>query len=155
MAAVSGTSEVETVLANYGRGRENLIPILQDVQDLTGYLSEDMVVRIAKFLGLSENDVYGVATFYAQFRFEPVGKHMVKVCRGTACHVRGSSHILENVEKKLGICPKQTTEDMKFSLEQVACFGSCALAPVVVVDDKVHARMSAKKAEKLIDDIQD
>ncbi len=147
-------SEVESVLSTYDRGRSNLIPILQDVQDKLGYLPESAVLRIAQFLDLSENDVYGVATFYAQFRFQPVGKHMVKVCRGTACHVRGSAQILESVEKKLGIAPKETTPDLEYSLEQVACFGACALAPVVVIDDQVSARMSPKKAEKLIEEIE-
>jgi len=147
-------SKVESVLSNYDRGRSNLIPILQDVQGELGYLPEEAVDRIAEFLGLSANDVYGVATFYAQFRFTPVGRHMVRVCRGTACHVRGSERILDTVSDKLGIKPRETTADLEYSLEQVACFGACALAPVVVVDDKVHARMSAKKAEQLIEEIE-
>jgi NADH-quinone oxidoreductase subunit E len=154
MTSVPGTSEVEAVLATYDRGRESLIPILQDIQDKLGYLPEDALERIAEFLNLSPNDVFGVATFYAQFRFQPVGKHMIKVCRGTACHVRGSATIMDAVSKKLGIAPRETTHDLEFTLEQVACFGSCALAPVVVMDDKVHARMSPRKAEKIIGDTE-
>lgn len=143
---------VESVLSKYDRRRENLIPILQDVQEEMGFLSEDAVNRIAEFLDLSANDVFGVATFYAQFRFHPPGKHHVKVCQGTACHVRGGLLILEAVVRKLGINPGETTEDLNFSLERVACFGSCALAPVVVIDDKVHARLTPKKTEKLIEE---
>lgn len=143
--------EVEKVLAGYDRKRDNLIPILQDVQEKAGYLSERAVSRIAEYLALSENDVFGVATFYAQFRFHPPGEHHIKVCQGTACHVRGSGLIMEAVTRKLGIVSGETTPDRKFSLERVACFGSCALAPVVVVDGKVYGRMTPKKTEKLIE----
>lgn len=151
MAAVSVKQEVDAVLSNYDRRRENLIPILQDVQDRTSFLAPEAVELIAEFLGLSENDVFGVATFYTQFRFHPPGEHHIRVCQGTACHVRGSGLILEAVTRRLGITPGETTGDGKFSLERVACFGSCALAPVVVVDQKVYGRMSSKKTEKLIE----
>lgn len=148
----TANGDIETVLGGYSRQRENLIPILQDVQDKLSYLSPEAVGRIADHLGLSENDVYGVATFYAQFRFHPPGKHHIKVCQGTACHVRGSGLILESVTRRLGIRSGETTEDREFSLERVACFGSCALAPVVVLDDKVYGRMTPKRTEKLIKD---
>lgn len=150
MAHVS--QDIQPVLAGYDRSRENLIPILQDVQDHLSFLSPEAVKSIADYLGLSENDVYGVATFYAQFRFHPPGKHHIKVCQGTACHVRGSGLILEAVTRRIGITSGETTEDRQFSLERVACFGSCALAPVVVVDDRVYGRMTPKKTEKLIED---
>jgi NADH:ubiquinone oxidoreductase subunit E len=152
MVATNGA--IESVLAGYDRRRENLIPILQDVQDVCAFLSPEAVGRIADHLGLSENDVYGVATFYAQFRFHPPGRHHIKVCQGTACHVRGGGLILESVTRRLGISSGETTEDQEFSLERVACFGSCALAPVVVIDEKVHGRMTPKKTEKLIKDDQ-
>ncbi|NTU48022.1 MAG: NADH-quinone oxidoreductase subunit NuoE [Syntrophobacteraceae bacterium] len=151
MNAGSTNGAIEDVLARYDQGRDNLIPILQDVQDCLSYLSPEAVERIARHLGLSENDVFGVATFYAQFRFHPPGKHHVKVCQGTACHVRGSGLILESVVRRLGIAAGETTEDGNFSLERVACFGSCALAPVVVVDERVYGRMTARKTEKLIE----
>jgi NADH:ubiquinone oxidoreductase subunit E len=151
MNAGSTNGAMEDVLARYDQGRDNLIPILQDVQDCLSYLSPEAVERIARHLGLSENDVFGVATFYAQFRFHPPGKHHVKVCQGTACHVRGSGLILESVVRRLGIAAGETTEDGNFSLERVACFGSCALAPVVVVDERVYGRMTARKTEKLIE----
>jgi len=146
--------EVDRTLAAYDKGRQNLIPILQDVQDKLGYLPEEAVNRIAEYLNLSPNDIFGVATFYAQFRFAPIGRNHIKVCRGTACHVRGSSLIMEKVVSNLGISPGETTADRQFSLEKVACFGSCALAPVVVVNDKVYGRMSAKKTEQIIEDLK-
>jgi len=120
------------------------------VQDALGYLPEEAISEIAQFLRLSEGEVYGVASFYAQFRFERQGEHTIKVCQGTACHVRGGRRILEAVERELGIQPGETTEDYKFSLERVACFGSCALAPVVVVDKTVYGRMTTAKARKIL-----
>lgn len=144
-------AEVGEVLAGHSRARQDLIPILQDVQDRVGFLPPEAIGRIAESLDLSENDVFGVATFYSQFRFHAPGKHHIKVCRGTACHVRRSNLILERLSQKLGISPGETTEDREFSLETVACFGSCALAPVVVVNDKVYGRMNARKMEKLMD----
>lgn len=143
--------ELQEVFKSHSRFRENLIPILQEIQDRKAYLSPEAVGQVADFLGLSENDVYGVATFYAQFRFHPPGRHHIKVCEGTACHVRGSRLIVEAVTRKIGIVPGETTTDQEFSLERVACFGSCALAPVVVLDDKVYGRMTTRKMQKLIE----
>lgn len=143
---------LEAILANFGRERDNLIPLLQEVQERFHYLSPEAVQAVADHLELSENDVYGVATFYAQFRFVPPGLHHIKVCEGTACHVRGSDRILDAINRSTGLKPGQTSDDGTFSLERVACFGSCALAPVVVVDDKVYGRMTAAKTNKLIED---
>jgi NADH-quinone oxidoreductase subunit E len=140
------------ILGEYGKERENLIPMLQEIQDRFLYLSPEAVQAVADHLELSENDVYGVATFYAQFRFVPPGLHHIKVCEGTACHVRGSDRILDAISRSTGLEPGQTSDDGAFSLERVACFGSCALAPVVVVDDKVYGRMTAAKTNKLIED---
>jgi NADH-quinone oxidoreductase subunit E len=131
-----------------------LIPILQDVQKVLGYVPREAMREIARFLNLPESTVYGVVTFYAQFYLTRQGKHRIKVCRGTACHVRGSARIMEVVKKKLGIKPGETTPDYRFSLERVACFGSCALAPVMVVDGKVHGRMTPQKAEKILDQMR-
>lgn len=139
------------ILAEYGRERDNLIPLLQEVQDRYSFLSPDAVRQVAEHLELSENDVYGVATFYAQFRFTPPGLHHVRVCQGTACHVRGSGMIVDAISRATGIEPGQTSADGKYSLERVACFGSCALAPVVVLDDKVYGRMTAARTQKLIE----
>ncbi|SDB18367.1 NADH-quinone oxidoreductase subunit E [Desulfonatronum thiosulfatophilum] len=142
------------VLKKYDQGRENLIPMLQEIQDRMSFLSPEAVAMAAEHLGLSENDVYGVATFYAQFRFHPPGRHRIKVCQGTACHVRGGGLVLDAIVRKIGISPGETSEDKNFSLERVACFGSCALPPVVVVDDKVYGKMTARKTEKLIEDLE-
>ena len=138
------------LLSPYKGQRGALIPILQKVQEKLGYLTQEAVSEVAKFTGISENEIYGVASFYAQFRFTRPGDHGVRVCLGTACHVRGGSRIMDTAENKLGIEPGGTTEDYKFSLERVACFGACALAPVMVVDAKVYGRMTPAKAKEIL-----
>lgn len=139
------------ILAKYPRGdRGFLIPILQEVQESHGYVSPDVIDEIGAFTGVSPGEIFGVASFYAHFRFTKPGKHTIKVCRGTACHVRGSERILELVERELKVKAGQTTADELFSLERIACFGCCALAPVVVVDKDVHGRMSSTKARRLL-----
>ena len=144
--------ELREVFENYDGKRDELIPVLQDVQEKLGYLPREALASVSRFLNLSESVVFGVTTFYAQFYLTRQGKHKVKVCRGTACHVRGGGRIMQAVRRKLGIKPGETTDDYEFSLERVACFGSCALAPVVVIDNKVHGRMTTQKAEKLIEE---
>ncbi len=138
------------VLAPYRGQRGALIPVLQKAQEDIGYLPEEAISEIANFLGLTKNEVYGVASFYAQFRFERQGEHRVKVCQGTACYVQGGRRILETVERELGIQPGETGEDYKFSLERVACVGCCALAPVMIVDDTVNAKMTIEKSKKIL-----
>ena len=138
------------ILEPYRGHKEALIPVLQKVQGELGYLPEEAVTEIAHFLRISRSQIYGVASFYAQFRFERQGEHTVKVCQGTACHVRGGRRILETVMQQLGIQPGGTTEDYKFSLERVACFGSCALAPVMVVNKTVYGRMNSTKAREVL-----
>ncbi len=108
------------------------------------------MLKVAKFLRLPESTVFGVSTFYAQFKFSPTGRKKVRLCRGTACHVRGAPRILDEVEKHLGIKPGETTDDLEHSLETIACFGSCALAPVIVVDDNVYGRMTPKKVAQIL-----
>ena len=141
---------LQPILEPYRGHKESLIPVLQKVQGELGYLPEEAVSEIAHFLGLSKSEIYGVASFYAQFRFERQGEHTVKVCQGTACHVRGGRRIMEAVIQQLGIKPGGTTEDYKFSLERVACFGSCALAPVMVADKTVYGRMTTVKAREVL-----
>lgn len=142
---------VEHILVRYPRrDRGFLIPILQEIQDFYGHISPDAVDQIGDFTGVSPGEIFGVASFYSQFRFTKPGRHTVKVCQGTACHVRGSGRILDLMERQLEIKPGETTPDEQFSLERVACFGCCALAPVVVVDKDVHGRMSSTKAQKLL-----
>ncbi len=130
-----------------------LIPVLQFVQTEAGYLPPEAMAATAEFLGVSESNVYGVASFYTQFYFEPRGRNIITVCRGTACHVRGSATILQDIEKRLGISAGGTTPDMNFSIETVACFGSCALAPVVVANTTVHGRQSSSSANRIVDQL--
>ena len=133
---------IDSVLDRYpSRNRNVLIPILQDVQGAQGYLSREAVIRIGRHLDLPVSKIYGVATFYNQFRFEPKGRFHIQVCRGTACHVRGSARLLDTLCRDLGIRPGQTTRDGLFSIEVVACIGVCGLSPVISVNGEFHARV--------------
>jgi NADH:ubiquinone oxidoreductase subunit E len=147
--------EVEKQLIEILRGYEgrpdDLIPMLQESQRVLGYLPEWALLEISHLTGLRSAKVFGVATFYAQFRLSPIGKHMIRVCRGTACHVRGSNRILKEIQSRLHVAPGETTKDRLFTLETVACFGSCALAPVLVVDETVYGRMNPSKAMAILD----
>ena len=125
--------------------KNDLISILQKVQEEFGYLPQDQIHQISKHLRISMSKIYGVATFYAQFRFTKLPRHIIKVCLGTACHVRAGEKILGVLERELNIACGETTSDYRFGLERVACFGCCALAPVVVVDNKVYSRMTPEK----------
>ena len=144
------SNQVKEAVAQFASDRGNLIPILQKAQEVERYLSPEAVTEISHFLGITENDIYSVASFYAQFRFTRPGDHTVKVCLGTACHVRGGERILDGVERELNIQPGQTTDDFKFSLERVACFGCCALAPVMVVDQDVYSRMTPARVKEVL-----
>jgi NADH-quinone oxidoreductase subunit E len=141
-------------LKEFAATPDQLIPMLQYAQVRMGYLAPEAMAAIAEYLRLPMSHVYGVATFYAQFRFRPLGKNRLTVCRGTACHVRGSARLVDEIERVLNIKAGETTPDMMFSIETVACLGSCALAPAVVVNDKVHGKMNARKLEKLIADLR-
>jgi NADH-quinone oxidoreductase subunit E len=142
---------IEKIMSEHpGAGRDALIPILQETQEKLGYLPREAVVLIGGALGLSVSKIYGVATFYNQFRFEPVGRYHVQICRGTACHVKGSLKLLEKTKRELGIESGKTTRDGLFSLEIVACMGACALAPVISINGEIHARVSPDDAARLI-----
>lgn len=143
-------SGIKDILKRHPANRGSLIPILQDIQEDLGYLSEEAVEELALLMDISSNEIYGVATFYTQFRFSPPGQHSIQSCQGTACHVRGGQQILKELEQRLGIAAGQTTTDGRFDLERLACLGCCALAPVVAVDGKVHARMTAKKIPSVL-----
>jgi NADH-quinone oxidoreductase subunit E len=134
----------------FEKQRGNLIPILQMVQNKLAYLPPEALKMVAQHLNVPESEVYGVATFYNQFRFHPPGKHPIKVCLGTACHVRAGDIILENFERKLEISDGETTPDREFSIERVACVGCCALAPVAIIDETVHGHMAPSKVEGLL-----
>lgn len=145
---------VENILRKYEKEKFNLISILQEIQTVNGYISEDAIKLISEYLDISESEIYGVATFYTQFKFTKPGKHIIKICVGTACHVRNSKQLIDETKKELGIAPGQTTDDYKFSLETIACFGSCALAPVVVIDENVFGKMTPQKIKKIFEDFK-
>ena len=143
-------SGLTQILSSYGGERGALVPILQQIQEKLGYLPEAAMLEVARHLGVDEATVYSVATFYAQFKLVPTGRHQVKVCCGTACHVRGGPKILEAAERELGIEPGGTTADMEYSLDRVACFGCCALAPVVKVGEQVYGKMRPKEVTDIL-----
>jgi NADH-quinone oxidoreductase subunit E len=138
------------IFSKFKGTKDELIPVMESVQDEFGYLSRDAMQEISKFLRVPESNVYGVATFYALFRLAPRGKKMVSVCRGTACHVRGGAKILQEVEKRLGIKAGETSKDLEYSLETISCFGSCALAPVMVNNKEVFGRMTPAKVGQIL-----
>jgi NADH-quinone oxidoreductase subunit E len=141
---------LDEVFASYAGDKAELIPILQQVQQALGYLPEEAMREIAHFTRVPESTLYGVATFYAQFKFVPMGRNVIKVCRGTGCYVKGAPRLLDEVEKVLGIADGQTTPDLEYTLETVACFGSCALAPVVLFNGKVHGSMTPEKVRAML-----
>jgi len=130
------------ILAQYGNQKGAVIPILQHVQDAYGYLPKEILAVISKRTGIPLTRLIGVATFYAQFRLTRRGKHLIRVCDGTACHVRGAPKVIERVESDLGVAPGATSADYEYTMEIVYCLGSCGLAPVAVVDDRVHGRLT-------------
>jgi len=146
--------EINGIFSGF-KGRENeLIPILQEVQTKFGYLSKEAMSDISKFTGVPESRVYSVATFYTQFRFTPIGKYHVMLCRGTACHVRGAERIQEEVEKQLNVKEGETTPDMLFSLETVACIGACGVAPNMVINKGTYSRLTQRKMSDIINGIR-
>jgi NADH-quinone oxidoreductase subunit E len=144
--------QLRTILPDQPAGKEALIPLLQQVQGALGYVPEDAVYLISEKSSVPASEVFGVLTFYAQFRLVPQGRNVIRVCRGTACHVRGGSAVRRALEKTLGIQPGETTADMEYSLETVACIGACALAPTMTINDQVHGQMNAKKVEEMFAD---
>ncbi len=154
-AGPPGEKEIAVVVADVLRSftgdKAELIPILQQVQHKLGYLPQSAIRAIAAFLKVPESTAYGVATFYAQFKFVPSGRNNVRVCRGTACHVKGGDRVLKEVERHLGIKEGQNTPDLEFSIETVACIGACALAPNMVVNDKIYGNMNPRKVADILD----
>jgi NADH-quinone oxidoreductase E subunit len=145
-------TDIEEIIGKYsGQKRDSLIPLLQDIQEEVGYISEDSIVRVGKLLGLPASKIYGVATFYNQFRFLAPGKYHIQVCRGTACHVLGSVTVLEEIEKILKIKSGQTTIDKLFSIEVVACIGACGLAPVIAINGEFYAKVTPQSLKDIID----
>jgi NADH-quinone oxidoreductase subunit E len=145
--------QIREILAPFQGRQVVLIPALQAVQEKFGYLPKAAIEEIGRVAGISQNVVYGVASFYSQFRFTKPGEHMIKICLGTACHVRGASSLVESLERDLHIATGKTTPDGKFSLEEVRCFGSCALAPVIVVDSQVYGNVTTTKTKEILDEV--
>ncbi len=157
MSATSQTSVRKALKEMQSRlpaKRSSLIPALQVVQENLGWIPNEALAGIGEYLRIPASEVWGTASFYAQFRFSPVGRNIVTVCRGTACHVRGSAKILKDLEKKMGITAGETTADLSYTLQQVACFGSCALAPVVVANGKVYGRQTSAITEQLLEKLK-
>ncbi len=145
------TVDYDEIFSGYSGDEGDLIPLLQRVQEKTGYLMDESISRVSRFLKISENQIFGVASFYSQFRFTPPGRNSIKVCLGTACHVKGGQIISEAVERELDILPGETTEDRKFDLQRVACLGCCALAPVVQVNDDIYSNMTVIRLKEILD----
>jgi NADH-quinone oxidoreductase subunit E len=144
--------KMQEIFSKHAGERQELIPILQETQEKFRYLPAAAMREIARFLHIPESTVYGVSTFYAQFKLTPLGKRIIRVCRGTACHVRGAGKVLAEMEKQLGIKAGETTEDMEYTLETVACIGACALAPTMTIDNETHGKMTAKKVAEVLGD---
>ena len=142
--------KTRTILESVGTKRENLIPILQKIQEELGYLPSYAMVEVARFLNIPEIDVYSVATFYNQFRLTPPGKHSIRVCMGTACHVKGGHITLAAWQRRLKIGPGETSPDREFDLDTVACVGCCAMAPVSVVDKKVEGKADPTRVDGIL-----
>lgn len=146
-----GVTVKEILERHHNAMRDSLIPILQEVQDAHGYLSQGAVVEIGKHLNMPTSKIYGVATFYNQFRFQPTGKYHIMICRGTACHVKGSAKVLAALEQELKIKAGETSRDGLFSIEVVACIGACGLAPVMSINGDVHAGVEDSKVKDILD----
>lgn len=142
---------LEEVFAKYEGTDGALIPVLQAAQDIYGYLPEEVMEKISKRLNLPLSKVYGVATFYAQFHLKPRGKYIIRVCQGTACHVRGSNKVLEELKKLLNIEDGETTEDLRFTLESVACLGACVLAPAIMINDDTYGKLTSESLAEILE----
>ena len=147
--------KVNEIIDRLGRSRSVLIPILQEVQEEYRYLPEEILTYIATALGLSPASVFGVATFYAQFSLEAKGKYVIKICDGTACHVRGSNPVLEAITKRFKLeGSKRTTDDLRYTVETVSCLGACGLAPVVMINDKIYGQMTPDAINIILDQLE-
>ncbi len=144
--------KIEKILSKYEKNKSNLIQILNEVQEIYGYIPESVQLEISKYLEIEMAEIYGVITFYARFTLKPKGKYNIAVCLGTACFVKGSEKVLDRVKQKLGIDVGETTKDGKFSLEATRCIGACGLAPVFTINDEVYGKATPEMVDKIIDD---
>jgi len=147
-------TRLDHLISKYKGKKGNLIPLLQGTQNMFGYLPRVAFEKIARETGLSLSDMYGVATFYAQFRLKPVGKHIIKVCHGTACHVQNANTITDSIQESLKIKDGETTEDGLFTLESVACLGCCSLAPVMMIGDNTYGKLTGSEAVRIVKGIR-
>lgn len=145
---------IDPLISKYKGKKGNLIPILQGAQHIFGFIPKEAFVKISEETGLKLSDMYGVATFYAQFRLKPVGKHIIKVCHGTACHVQNANLITEALQEYLEVLDGETTEDRLFTLESVACLGCCSLAPAMMIGDDTFAKLTGKEAVNIVKNIK-
>jgi NADH-quinone oxidoreductase subunit E len=143
------SKSLNEILANFCGDKSEIIPILQDIQSNMGYLSEEAIIEVSKFTRVPESEIYGVATFYTQFRFLPVGKKHIMVCKGTACHVKGAPQIIEGIERHLGIKEGEVTFDLEYSLESVGCLGCCALAPCAMINEEVESNLTLRDVKRI------
>lgn len=154
IATEEDLSLINPLIEKYKGKKGNLIPLLQGTQDIFGYIPKEAFQKISDEAGIKLSDIYGVATFYAQFRLNPVGKHIVKVCHGTACHVQNANEVTESLQDALKIKDGETTEDGLFTLESVACLGCCSLAPVMMIGDETFGKLDGKQAVKIVKNIK-
>jgi NADH-quinone oxidoreductase subunit E len=143
-------SLIDSLIEKYREKKGNMIPILQGTQETYGYIPHTAFEKISRETGLNMSDMYGVATFYAQFRLNPVGKHIIKVCHGTACHVQNANAITEAIQEELGVKDGETTSDSMFTLESVACLGCCSLAPVMMIGNETFGKLTDKSSRDVI-----
>ncbi len=143
-------TELDAVIARHVREKGALIPVLQKAQEIYGYLPAEVLKHVGRGLRIPLSKIYGVVTFYAQFRLMPMGRNVLRVCLGTACHVRGGAKVLETIEQELGVKDGGTTEDQRFTLEIVACIGACGLAPTMMINDEVHGRLTAENVTEIL-----
>ena len=148
-------SLLDSVLKEYAPVKGSLITILQHTQDIYGYLPKEAIKLISEKTGIAESEILGVATFYTQFRFEPVGKYLIMLCQGTACHVNSSELLLQTIKDELGIEDGQTTEDGLFSLKCVACLGCCSLSPVMMINEDTYGSLTPDKTEKILKELRE
>lgn len=146
---------IEPVLDEYAGIKGSLITILQHTQDIYGYLPKEAIIKISEATGIAESEIMGVGTFYTQFRFQPVGKYLIMLCQGTACHVNSSELILQTIKDELGIDDGETTDDGLFSLKCVACLGCCSLSPVMMINDNTYGSLTPDKTKKILKDLRE
>ena len=143
------SKSLNEILANFCVDKSEIIPILQDIKSNIGYLPEEAIIEVSKFTRVPESEIYGVATFYTQFRFLTVGKKHIMVCKGTACHVKGAPQIIEGIERHLGIKEGEVTFDLEYSLESVGCLGCCALAPCAMINEEVESNLTLRDVKRI------